>query len=360
MTDRLDFVGVLFREKSIRSVWDARDRSRLAALWLFLVAGVVLAMVVVGGATRLTGSGLSITEWRPVSGALPPLSARAWDHAFALYRQIPQYKLLNRGMTLDEFKSIFWWEWAHRLLGRLLGLAFAGPFILLLALRRLPRRLVSRCVVLFALGALQGLVGWWMVQSGLEHRVSVAPERLAIHLSLALLLFSALIWTGLEAWAGPRPKEGQRTNWTIVSLVLLIGVFCQCLLGALVAGNHAGLIDNDWPLMAGSFVPGDYWKGGVWATLAHGASAVHRGFGPADRRDRYRVSSRAVRDTNLGAGDRSRHVGADLARHPRIADAGQPASGAPASIYRRAPSGDGRGLPLAGEARKCGMVIPHS
>jgi cytochrome c oxidase assembly protein subunit 15 len=274
MTDRLDFVGVLFREKSIRSVWDARDRSRLAALWLFLVAGVVLAMVVVGGATRLTGSGLSITEWRPVSGALPPLSARAWDHAFALYRQIPQYRLLNRGMTLDQFKSIFWWEWAHRLLGRLLGLAFAAPLILLLALRRLPRRLVSRCVVLFALGALQGLVGWWMVQSGLERRVSVAPERLAIHLSLALLLFSALIWTGLEAWAGPRPKEGQRTNWTIVSLVLLIGVFCQCLLGALVAGNHAGLIDNDWPLMAGSFVPGDYWKGGVWATLAHGASAV--------------------------------------------------------------------------------------
>jgi cytochrome c oxidase assembly protein subunit 15 len=274
MTDRLQTVGVLFRESSARGVRAAPVRSRATAIWLFLVAALVLAMVVVGGATRLTGSGLSITEWKPVAGALPPLSARAWNHAFALYRAIPQYQLVNRGMSLEQFKSIFWWEWGHRLLGRLLGLAFAAPFVVLLVSRRLPRRLVARCVALFLLGGFQGLVGWWMVQSGLERRVSVAPERLATHLCLALLLFSALIWTGLEAWAGPRVGRGRRDGWTRVSLIFLICVFCQCLLGALVAGNKAGLIDNDWPMMAGSIIPADYWRGGVWASLAHGASAV--------------------------------------------------------------------------------------
>jgi cytochrome c oxidase assembly protein subunit 15 len=274
MTDRLQDVGVLFRESTARGMRAAGERSRVTAVWLFLVAAVVLAMVVVGGATRLTGSGLSITEWKPVSGALPPLSARAWDHAFALYRAIPQYKLVNRGMSLEQFKSIFWWEWGHRLLGRLLGLTFAAPFVVLLLLRRVPRRLISRCVALFLLGAFQGLVGWWMVQSGLERRISVAPERLATHLCLALLLFSALIWTGLEAWAGPRVGEGRQDGWRRVSLIFLVGVFCQCLLGALVAGNQAGLIDNDWPMMAGSFIPTDYWHGGVWATLVHGPSAV--------------------------------------------------------------------------------------
>jgi heme a synthase len=274
MIDRLQLVGVLFRESSIRGMRPARERSRATALWLFLVAAVALAMVVVGGATRLTGSGLSITEWKPVSGALPPLSASAWDHAFALYRAIPQYRLVNRGMSLEQFKSIFWWEWGHRLLGRLLGLTFAAPFVVLLLLRRVPRRLIARCVALFLLGAFQGLVGWWMVQSGLERRISVAPERLATHLCLAFLLFSALIWTGLEAWAGPKVGEGRRDGWRRVSLIFLVCVFCQCLLGALVAGNQAGLTDNDWPLMAGSFVPTDYWRGGVWATFVHGASAV--------------------------------------------------------------------------------------
>ena len=274
MTDRLQSVGVLFRETSARGMGDARGRSRAAAVWLFLVAALVLAMVVVGGATRLTGSGLSITEWKPVSGALPPMSAHAWDHAFALYRAIPQYKLVNRGMSLEQFKSIFWWEWGHRLLGRLLGLAFGAPFVVLLLLRRLPRRLVVRCAALFLLGAFQGLVGWWMVQSGLERRISVAPERLATHLCLAFLLFSALIWTGLEAWAGPEAGRARRDEWTRVSLAFLICVFCQCVFGALVAGNQAGLVDNDWPLMAGSFVPTDYWRGGIWATLVHGASAV--------------------------------------------------------------------------------------
>jgi heme a synthase len=250
-------------------------QSRPVAIWLFAVAMLVLAMVVVGGATRLTGSGLSITQWKPVSGALPPMTHPAWAEAFARYRATPQYRVVNSGMSLGEFQFIFWWEWAHRLLGRLVGATFAIPFIVFLAASRLPRRLIWRCVLLLALGGLQGLVGWWMVQSGLEARVSVAPERLAAHLGLALVLFCALIWTALEAWAGESGSgERRRDGWTIAGAVLAAAVFVQCLLGALVAGDNAGLVDNDWPLMGGAIIPSDYWRGSFWATFAHGPSAV--------------------------------------------------------------------------------------
>jgi cytochrome c oxidase assembly protein subunit 15 len=250
-------------------------RSRPVALWLAGVALIVFCMVVVGGATRLTGSGLSITEWKPVSGVLPPLSAADWAKDFALYKATPQYRQVNAGMTLAEFKSIFWWEWSHRLLGRLAGAAFAIPFALLLALRQMPARLIWRCAILLVLGGLQGLVGWWMVQSGLENRVSVAPERLATHLGLALVLFCALIWTAMEAWSGQGRGRAARTGgWPIAAFLFLGLVFFQCLLGALVAGNHAGLIDNDWPLMNGYLVPPDYVAKGVWATLAHSQAAV--------------------------------------------------------------------------------------
>jgi cytochrome c oxidase assembly protein subunit 15 len=266
--------GAVVQPSPFRTAMLGATRSRSTAAWLFAVALLILSMVVVGGATRLTGSGLSITQWKPVSGALPPLSKRAWSEEFAHYRDTPQYRLVNRGMTLAQFQAIFWWEWAHRLLGRLVGAAFAIPFVVLWLTGRLPRRLMGRCAALFSLGALQGVVGWWMVQSGLETRISVAPERLAIHLGLALLLFVALIWTGLEAWAGPAPGLGRRDGWTRVSPVLAAAVFLQCLLGALVAGNKAGLIDNDWPLMGGSVFPTAYWQGGVWATLVHDPSAV--------------------------------------------------------------------------------------
>jgi cytochrome c oxidase assembly protein subunit 15 len=250
-------------------------RSRPVAVWLFAVAAMVFAMVVVGGATRLTGSGLSITEWKPVTGALPPMSDAAWRADFALYRATPQYRLLNEGMTLGQFQFIYWWEWSHRLLGRLVGAVFALPFLAFLVTRRMPVRLIWRCVVLLALGGLQGTVGWWMVQSGLEARVSVAPERLAAHLGLALVLFAALIWTGLEAWSGQgRADEARRDGWTTASTVLAVAVFMQCLLGALVAGNQAGRINTDWPLMSGRFFPGDYDGGGPWATLAHSRAAV--------------------------------------------------------------------------------------
>jgi cytochrome c oxidase assembly protein subunit 15 len=266
-------------------------RSRIVASWLFGVALLVFAMVIVGGATRLTGSGLSITEWKPILGALPPLSDRAWAEAFGKYRASSQYYLINQGIPLGDFKVLFWWEWSHRLLGRLVGLAFAAPLIGFLATRTLPRWLLGRCAALFALGGLQGLVGWWMVKSGLEGRAEVAPERLATHLGLALFLFAALIWTGLEAWSGPAQMR-RRDGSTLAGAIFAACVFLQCLLGALVAGNHAGLMDADWPLMAGRVVPEGYWQGGLWATFAHSLAAVqfnHRIlaygllFGPARR-----------------------------------------------------------------------------
>ncbi|MDR3506506.1 MAG: COX15/CtaA family protein [Caulobacteraceae bacterium] len=249
------------------------DRSRPVAVWLFLTAALVFAMVIVGGATRLTGSGLSITQWKPISGALPPLNHQAWMAEFQNYQKIPQYQFINRGMSLEQFKGIFWWEWAHRLLGRIVGVVFAVPFIGFLITRRLPPRLIWRCVVLFALGGLQGLVGWWMVASGLETRVYVAPERLAAHLGLALILYCALIWTGWEAWTG-QGRPTRPTPWKPASAIFLVLVYVQCLLGALVAGNKAGLVYNDWPLMNGAWLPTDYRSGGLWATLAHSQAAV--------------------------------------------------------------------------------------
>jgi cytochrome c oxidase assembly protein subunit 15 len=243
------------------------------AVWLFLVATLVLAMVAVGGATRLTGSGLSITEWKPVSGALPPLSASAWAEAFDKYRHSSQYRLINQGISLAQFKTLFWWEWAHRLLGRVVGLAFAAPLVAFAVTRRLPAGWLGRGVLLFALGALQGLVGWWMVVSGLEGRAAVAPERLATHLGLALVLFSALVWCGLDAWSG-EPRRRRADGWTLATALFAGGVLLQCLMGALVAGNHAGLIDADWPLMAGRVIPEDYWQGALWTTIAHGPSAA--------------------------------------------------------------------------------------
>ncbi len=250
-------------------------RSPLAAAWLYSVAAMVVAMVVVGGATRLTGSGLSITQWKPLLGALPPLSDAAWADVFHRYQATSQYHLVNRGMTLAGFKPIFWWEWTHRLLGRGLGLVFAAPFVALIITRRLPARLIPACVILLVLGGLQGLVGWWMVESGLDGRVLVAPERLATHLGLALLLLGALVWTGMDAAAGAlSPQRRRHDGWKVAGGFFAGGVYLQCLMGALVAGNQAGLLNSDWPMMSGKVIPGDYWQGGLWATLAHGVAAV--------------------------------------------------------------------------------------
>ncbi|HZH45094.1 MAG TPA: COX15/CtaA family protein, partial [Roseococcus sp.] len=261
---------------SLRAVPDqgraAPARSRMVAAWLFAMAALVFAMVVVGGATRLTDSGLSITEWRPVTGALPPLSDAGWAAEFEKYRRIPEYREVNAGMTLEAFKGIYWWEWGHRLLGRIIGLAFAIPFAFFLLTRRMPARLVGPAWVLLALGGLQGLVGWWMVTSGLSERVDVAPERLTTHLGLALFLFAAILWTALEAWAGPAARGGGR--WARAAALLLGLVFLQSLLGGLVAGNDAGRVYTDWPLMGRELVPADYGGGSLWATLAHDHASV--------------------------------------------------------------------------------------
>ncbi|MDZ4373183.1 MAG: COX15/CtaA family protein [Phenylobacterium sp.] len=249
------------------------DRSKPVAIWLLVVAALVLAMIIVGGATRLTDSGLSITEWRPVTGAIPPFSDAHWQSEFAKYRQIPQYEQVNAGMSLADFQFIYWWEWGHRFLGRLLGLVFAVPFAIFALRRQIPRRLLPRLAGIFVLGGLQGAVGWWMVASGLVDRVSVAPERLMVHLGLAFALLGLLLWTAFDAWSGaarqtlPSPW-GRRAAW-------LIGlIYLQVLLGALVAGNDAGLVYNDWPLMNGDLVPDDYAAASLWGTIAHSQGAV--------------------------------------------------------------------------------------
>jgi len=227
---------------------------RPIALWLFAVAGLIFAMVVVGGLTRLTESGLSITEWKPVMGSLPPLSEDAWADAFAKYQQIPQYELVNKGMTLGEFKSIFWWEWSHRFLGRFIGFAFLVPFLWFLATRRIERALAPRLAVMFVLGGLQGALGWWMVKSGLTHRVDVSQYRLAAHLALATLIYAYMVWVALGLWREQVPVA--TSNGLRKAALALVGlVFFQMLLGAFVAGLKAGYIYNTWPLIDGAFIP---------------------------------------------------------------------------------------------------------
>jgi heme a synthase len=230
---------------------EPRDVARLR-IWLAAVAALVFLMVSIGGATRLTGSGLSITEWQPIVGTLPPLSQADWLEAFARYRQIPQYEHVNRGMSLEAFKAIFWWEWTHRFLGRLVGVAFLLPFLYFLASGRMPRALAARLAGIFALGALQGAVGWYMVRSGLADRIDVSQYRLALHLGLAILIFGALIWVALSL-DGRKPQPRARHALAAGAIVLL--VFVQVLLGALVAGLKAGAGYNTWPLMDGRLVP---------------------------------------------------------------------------------------------------------
>jgi heme a synthase len=223
-------------------------------VWLLTVAAFVFLLVSVGGATRLTGSGLSITEWKPIMGIVPPLSEADWHDAFEKYRQIPQYEQVNKGMTLAAFKRIFWWEWTHRFLGRLVGFAFLVPFLALLAAGRIARQLLPRLVGIFALGGLQGLVGWYMVSSGLADRISVSQYRLAVHLGLAILILGALLWVALslDEKREERGAAAPGSGWAAAIAAL---VFVQILLGALVAGMKAGMGYNTWPLMDGRLIP---------------------------------------------------------------------------------------------------------
>jgi cytochrome c oxidase assembly protein subunit 15 len=237
--------------------------ARAMGVWLMICCLLVVAILVVGGVTRLTHSGLSITEWQPIVGMLPPLSAEQWNEAFLKYQATPEYRLVNVGMSLPAFKSIFWWEYVHRLLGRVVGAAFALPLVWFAVRRQLPARLVPALLAIFALGALQGALGWYMVQSGLIDDPRVSQLRLAAHLGLALLIFAAMFWLALSLLApdAGRPDRAaavepgaamplRRFAWTLVAVV-----FAQALAGSLVAGIHAGLAFNTFPLMSGQVVP---------------------------------------------------------------------------------------------------------
>ncbi len=222
--------------------------------WLWTVAFLVMAMVVVGGATRMTESGLSITEWKPIHGVVPPLSDAEWQEEFEKYQQIPQYQVMNSDMTLDGFKTIFWWEWAHRLLGRAIGFVFLVPFLYFAATGAIPRDMRGRIGLLFVLGGLQGAVGWWMVASGLTERTEVSQLRLAIHLTFACVILVATIAAAERLRPPARgPAEPDRLGRGARLLVLLL--LAQVFLGGLVAGLRAGLIYNTWPLMEGQIVP---------------------------------------------------------------------------------------------------------
>ncbi|MGR3433399.1 MAG: heme A synthase [Shimia sp.] len=233
---------------------------RAIRAWLIVLGALVVLMIAVGGATRLTDSGLAITEWAPVTGAVPPLSAAAWEAEFDRYRQIPEYQLQNRGMSMAEFKVIYWWEWGHRQLGRVIGLVWAAGFVWFALRRRIPPGWTGRLLLLGGLGGLQGAIGWWMVSSGLTGTMlDVASYRLATHLGLAFVIVGLIAWFVLQLSRSPseilqaaRAREG---GLATLGSLLIAATFVQILIGALVAGIDAGRSYNDWPLMGGEIVP---------------------------------------------------------------------------------------------------------
>jgi heme a synthase len=229
-----------------------QDTNTQIRMWLYAIAFLVFCMVIVGGATRLTDSGLSITEWKPLLGAIPPLSAEDWQVAFEKYKLIPEYQIQNRGMSLDEFKFIYWWEWAHRFLGRFVGVAFAVPLIYFAVTGKITARLWPRLIALFVLGGLQGALGWYMVSSGLVDRTDVSQYRLAAHLTLAALIFAATLWVALGLQRNRRAPENA-AQWMALALTGL--VLLQIAAGGFVAGLDAGQGYNTWPLMEGKLVP---------------------------------------------------------------------------------------------------------
>lgn len=242
-------------EQAIMKEVVRQDRNRRAIrLWLACVLLALFGLVLVGGATRLTESGLSITEWRPIHGIIPPLNAQEWQDEFDLYKRIPQFQILNKDMTVDEFKGIFWWEWVHRVLARGIGVIFGVPLLFFVLTGRVERRLWLPLGGIFLLGGLQGAIGWWMVYSGLEARTNVSQYRLAIHLVMACLIFAACMW--FMRALSPHSNEPAPTRYSakLAGLIAIMSLF-QIYLGALVAGLHAGMSYNTWPLMDGTIVP---------------------------------------------------------------------------------------------------------
>lgn len=238
------------------------DARRAIAVWLLLLFSLVACMIIVGGLTRLTDSGLSITEWKPVTGAVPPLSKAEWQSEFAKYKEIPEYYLQNKGMSLGEFKVIYWWEWGHRQLGRLVGLVWAVGFLYFCARSQIPKGWVGRLLLVGAMGGLQGAIGWWMVSSGLSGRMlDVASYRLATHLGLAFVILGCLVWFSWQLHFSEKELIQARRNkeniFIKLTTLLLALAFVQILSGALVAGIDAGRGYIDWPLMNGEFIPSE-------------------------------------------------------------------------------------------------------
>jgi cytochrome c oxidase assembly protein subunit 15 len=229
-------------------------------VWLYAIAVLIVAMILVGGATRLTDSGLSITEWRPIHGTIPPLNAAEWQEEFQKYQQIPEYQLVNQGMTLAEFKGIFWWEWGHRFLGRFIGVAFFVPLVWFWATGRIGRSVAPQLAGIFVLGGMQGAIGWWMVASGLAGRTDVSQYRLAVHLTLAFAIYALVIWVA----RGLKPQGWPESRGRGLATGLLVLLFLQVLLGGLVAGLDAGLVANTWPTMDGELVPHGLFVADPW------------------------------------------------------------------------------------------------
>lgn len=250
------------------------DHGRAVARWLLLVAALVWIMVAIGGATRLTGSGLSIMEWAPIAGILPPLSEAEWQRLYDLYRTIPQYRLVNQGFGMEGFREIFWLEWIHRFWGRLIGIAYVAGLAWFWLRGRVPQGLKPRLLLLLALGGLQGAIGWFMVASGFEaDRTAVSPYRLVIHLGMAFLLYAMLLWTALGLLRpAPSPAPAGLRRWTRAAVALAV---LTMLAGGFVAGIRAGFAYNTFPLMDGRLVPEGYWDlAPAWRNLTANIAAV--------------------------------------------------------------------------------------
>ncbi|MBL9065771.1 MAG: COX15/CtaA family protein [Sphingopyxis sp.] len=261
---------------SLSSPAARQPRPAALARWLWAVALLVVVVVGVGGVTRLTESGLSITEWRPVSGVLPPLNEADWVKEFEKYKQIPEYKEINRGMSLAGFKAIFFWEWLHRILGRVVGMAMILPLAWYAWRRAIPAGYAGRLLALTSLVGLQGALGWWMVASGLEYRTDVSHFRLAAHLLTALFLLAGLVWTARDLDALARDTSARPARLTGGGIAVIAILFVQLLLGAWVAGLNAGFVASTWPLMNDHFVPeGIDWAGGAWLALTNDPFLIH-------------------------------------------------------------------------------------
>jgi heme a synthase len=246
--------------------------SPAVAVWLWCIAILIACMVIVGGATRLTDSGLSITEWKPLLGAIPPMSDAAWQEAFEKYKLIPEYQVQNKWMSLEDFKFIYWWEWAHRFLGRIIGVAFIVPLVFFIATKRVAKSLRPRLVFLFVLGGLQGALGWYMVASGLSERTDVSQYRLAAHLTLAFALFAAVVWTALTL---NMPRRALKLPGIGLLMAFLTLLFVQIAAGGFVAGLDAGHASYSWPKMNDAWIPDGLWSASpAWKNVFENALAT--------------------------------------------------------------------------------------